>query len=127
LAMNYKYFCDHMKVIQTGIDVCIDGKDNPEHKEFLKQAQWALSRLEKIFMDKDDNIRRWLNKKSCTFISDVTGRRVEVPIGNDLEALYYFLVFCLRINKGNKIDEDFRDYLALVMARSVAGKEWSEC
>ena len=68
----------------------------------------------------------WLNGKPCVFTSDRTGSKVEIPIGQDREALYYFLVFCKRIAEQKEISEDFRDYLGVVITRSCNNNEACE-
>jgi len=47
---------------------------------------------------------------------------VEITIGNDLEALYYFMEFCKRLNSKQEISDEFREYLAYLTARSVYGE-----
>ena len=75
-----------------------------------------------IYVDKDRNLRRWLNGKPCRFTSDITDRMVEITIGNDLEALYYFMEFCRKLNSKQEISDEFREYLAYLTARSVYGE-----
>ena len=82
--------------------------------------------MKKYFKDKDYNIRRWLNGKPCVFTSDKTGRKMEINIGPDREALYYFLVFCKKIAENQEISNDLREYLTLLITRSCS-KEWDEC
>lgn len=72
----------------------------------------------KAFDDRDKNLKRWMLGKPCRFISPITGAEIEVEIGKDIEALYYFLLFCYKINNYEEISEDFTDYLALVISRS---------
>ncbi len=87
--MNYRAFCNYMSTIQNAIDA--EHNHHPGNSEitFRNNGKWALRLLEKIYADKDRNLRRWLNGKPCRFTSDITGRMVEITIGNDLEALYY--------------------------------------
>ncbi len=70
------------------------------------------------FDDQDKNLKRWMLDKPCKFNSPITGAEIEVKIGKDIEAIYYFLLFCYKINSDEEISEDFTDYLALVIARS---------
>lgn len=70
------------------------------------------------FDDQDKNLKRWMLGKPCRFISPITGTEIEINIGKDIEALYYFLLYCYKINNHEEISEDFTDYLALVIARS---------
>ena len=68
------------------------------------------------------------NEKVYTMKKGGEPKKVEISIGNDREALCYFLVFCYRINNKQEVSEDFRDYLAIVITRScVADEDWEEC
>ena len=126
--MNFRIFNNYMNAVMNAIDAQHNHLDEQAEITFTNNGKWALHKLEKIFKDKDQNIRRFLNGKPCVFTSDKTGKKVELSIGNDRETLYYFLVFCYRINNKQEISEDFRDYLAIVITRSCAADEdWEEC
>ena len=126
--MNFRAFNNYMNTVQNAIDAGHNHHPDDSEKAFENHGRWALHLLEKAFDDKEQNIRRWLNGMPCVFTSDKTGKKVEISIGNDREALYYFLVFCYRINNKQEISEDFRDYLAIVITRScVADEDWEEC
>ena len=73
--------------------------------------------------DKEKNFKRWFAGKECTFVHPYTGNRIEIRIGRDIEAIYYFLRYCRMINTGRFDDQDFADYLAYLIARSNYGKE----
>ena len=124
--MNYRAFNNYMNAVINAIDSKHNHLDNQAEITFTNNGKWALQSLERIFDDKDQNIRRWLNMKPCIFTSDKTGKKIEIKIGTDREALYYFLVFCYRINNRQEISEEFRDYLTLVIARSCS-PSWEEC
>ena len=124
--MNYRVFNNYMRAIINAIDAQYNHLDKQEEITFINNGKWALHKLEKVLKDKDQNIRRWLNGKPCIFTSEKTGKKIEIRIGNDREALFYFLVFCYRINTEQEISEDFRDYLALVISRSCYAC-WDEC
>jgi hypothetical protein len=117
-----------MNAVINAIDAQHNHLDEPAEITFTNNGKWALHKLEKIFKDKDQNIRRFLNGKPCVFQSDKTGNLVDIEIGRDREALYLFLVFCKRIEERKEITEDFRDHLAIVIARScTADEDWVEC
>ena len=92
--MNFRIFNNYMNAVMNAIDAQHNHLDEQAELTFTNNGKWALHKLEKIFKDNDQNIRRWLNMKPCVFTSDKTGKKVEISIGNDREALYYFLVFC---------------------------------
>lgn len=75
--------------------------------------------LVRVFDDQDKNIKRWLLGKPCIFYHPETEQYMTIEIGRDIEALYYFLLFCYKLNNLEEVSEDFRDYLALVISRSV--------
>ena len=125
--MNIRMFNNYMNIIINSIDAQHNHHDEQAETTFTNNGKWALHKLEKIFKDKDQNIRRWLNMKPCVFTSDVTGKRMEIRIGKDREAIFYFLVFCYRINNKQEIGENFRDYLAILITRScVDDEDWEE-
>ena len=126
--MNFRAFNNYMNAVVNAIDAEHNHLDEKAEITFTNNGKWALHKLEKIFKDEDQNIRRFLNGKPCVFTSDKTGKKIEIRIGKDREALYYFLAFCYRINTKQEVSEDFRDYLAVVITRScTADEDWEEC
>lgn len=126
--MNYKAFNNYLNTVLNAIYAQDEHLEKKDEQTFTEYGKWALNRLETIFCDKKQNLRRWLNGKSCAFISDRTGEKIEIDVWRDREALYYFLVFCYRMNTKQEIDADFREYLALVITRScTADEDWEEC
>jgi hypothetical protein len=93
---------------------------------FEQSRIWAMNRLKDIFHDEDGNLERWLNGERCVFRPIQKAEFMEIRIGNDVEALYYFLCFCDKLNTHQRISEDFRDYLSLLITRSCS-EYWEEC
>lgn len=126
--MNFRAFTNYLNAIMNAIDAQDHHHEQNAEQTFENNGRWALNRLEKIFKDKHQNLRRWLNMKPGVFISDRTGQRIEIEIGRAREAIYMFLVFCKRIEERKEITEEFRDQLALVITRScTADEDWEEC
>lgn len=103
--------------------------------EFGKKVQVMIDRLEgdgdpllsfrkgyrrcvEEFDDRDRNLKRWLMNRDCVFISPRTDQIISIKVGRDIEALYYFLLFCYKLNNRIEVSEEFQDYLALVLSRS---------
>lgn len=126
--MNYKAFNNYLNIVLNAIYAQDEHLGKKDEQTFTEHGRWALNRLETVFCDKKQNLRRWLNGKPCVFTSDRTGEEIEINVGRDREALYYFLVFCYRMNTKQEIDADFRDYLAFAITRScTADEDWEEC
>lgn len=126
--MNYRAFNNYLNVILNAIDAQGNRHTESDEKIFDNNGRWALHRLEKEFRDKHHNILHWLKKEPCVFISDKTGKPINIEIGREREALYLFLVFCKRINERKEISDDFRDYLMLTITRScTADDAWEGC
>ena len=80
-------------------------KNGGEHREQL------ISKCEEIFKDTNGNLKRWLAGKPCIFFNPSIKGPIEIEIGSELEALYYFFEFCRRLEVGESIDDDFSEYL----------------
>ena len=123
---NFRAFNNYMNTVQNAIDAGHNHHPDDCEKAFENHGRWALHLLEKVFDDKEQNIRRWLNGKPCVYFHPGIRQTVSVQIGNDLEALFYFLTFIEKHKNREPIDEDFVDYLALIISRSNC-KDWEEC
>ena len=125
--MNYRAFNNYVNEVMNAIDSQHNRLDGKARINFFNNGKWALRSLERIFKDEERNIRRWLNGKPCVFTSDRTGQRIEIIIGPDREALYYFLIFCKKITEKEMISEDLRNYVAFLISRSaVRDEDWEK-
>lgn len=125
--MNYRAFNNYINELMNAIDSQYNRLDGKAEITFFNNGKWALRSLERIFKDKERNIRRWLNGKPCVFTSDRTGQRIEIIIGPDREALYYFLIFCKKITEKEVVSEDLRNYVAFLISRSaVRDEDWEK-
>ena len=122
--MELKNFCEYISVLKSYKQIqerllsypkIIDAK----YDELLEYGK-------KIFADHDDNIQRWLDGRTCICVNPNTHRIIEYKIGNDCEALYYFLMLCKRINHRKSVSDEYREYLAFLITRSNC-PNWEEC
>ena len=74
----------------------------------------------------DRNIERWLQGEKCVFLGAATKAPTEIQIENDLDAFFYFMQFYKMQKEDREPDEDFIDYMTLLITRSQS-KEWEEC
>ena len=124
--MNLRAFNNYILEIINGIDAADNHHDEKSNKMFFNNGRWALNTLERLLDDRDKNINRWLNGKPCVFVSDKTKQKGEVKIGDDVEALYYFLIFCKKINNKQEVSSELGDYVAYLISRSLF-PGWEEC
>lgn len=81
--MNFKAFKNYMSTVMNAIDSQNNHLNKNAETTFANNGKWALNSLERIFKDKNHNIRRWLKGKPCVFRSDKTGEKMEIRIGAD--------------------------------------------
>lgn len=75
--------------------------------------------------DRDNNFVKWLDSKPCSFVHPKTGNKIDILIGNDIEAIVRFLDFCWKLRSNIEVDDDEMAYLAYILARSNSNGE--EC
>ena len=105
----------------TGFTRCVEyikahRKDN-KHSESAAVARKLSRQLREVLCDEQDNLNRWLERRPCIVRSPwEEGREQEVMIRNDTEALYYFLLYCRKVNLRERISEEFADYVAYILS-----------
>lgn len=105
--MNVRAFENYLTAIQNAIDAGYNRHERTSEKTFEQHGRWALRRLETLFCDRKQNIRRYLSGNPCVFVSSRTGKHVEVDIGQNVKELYSFLIFCKKLNANQDIDKSF--------------------
>lgn len=125
--MTNREFERLMTAVYNGYNAADKRVNVSTREEFLRHGKWALGVLKGYFHDTDRNIERWLQGEKCVFLGIVTKAPAEIQVGSDLEAFFYFMRFYKMQKEGRKPDEDFVDYMALLITRSCYEKEWEEC
>ena len=93
--MNFRIFNNYKNAVMNAIDAQHNHLDEQAEITFTNNGKWALHKLEKIFKDKDQNIRRFLNGKPCVFTSDKTGKKVDISIGRNKRIAPNFILGAL--------------------------------
>lgn len=90
-----------------------------QYKNFLRQAEIIIRK----FYDKDDNLYRWLSGDNCIYTHSVTKNQISINIAPDnIKGCYYFLLFCMEINRYNIINEELQLYVAYLLCNSCQEK-----
>lgn len=90
-----------------------------QYKNFLRQAEIIICK----FYDKDDNLYRWLIGNNCIYTHPVTKNQISINIDPDnIKGCYYFLLFCMEINRYNIINEELQLYVAYLLCNSYQEK-----
>ena len=111
-------FLRFMMVMQDGLEAATDDTDSSTKETRMNHGRWAYKKCMQMFNDKNENLGRWLNDEPCIFKSPVTGLMIQIYIGADFDAIFSFLEFCRKQNNHEPIDDDFCDYLALLITKS---------
>ena len=125
--MRLSAFNNYMNTILNALDANCNEHPEAVLETFNNQGKWALHTLERAFADKDQNIRHWLNGESCIVTLPGSRVKLESVIGDDREALFYFLLFCKKVNANEEIDEDFAEEVERLIRRSNSREVWEEC
>ena len=122
--MELKKFCEYINVLKSYKKI----RQNMASRPKILDAKYneLLENGKREFADHNGNIERWLYGKPCVFVNPNTHQIIECKIGDDYDALYYFLMFCKRINHRKKVSDDYVEYLALLITRSNC-PNWEEC
>lgn len=93
----------------------------------LRRCDEILDEISESFDDGYENIKRWLCGIRCKYYHPMTGNEIELPIGNDIEAIYSFLHFIYKLKNHISIDDEELYELSLQIARSNSPVLWDEC
>lgn len=104
---------DHLKA------ACLFPDGSRESKKHFRIADDICLAVEDCFADRNSNLVNWFRRDPCEFHHPVTGKDVTVEVRDDIEAIYYFLHYCMMLNQHKEIDDDFMGYLAYILCEPV--------
>lgn len=122
--MELKKFCEYINVLKSYKKI----RQNMASRPKIIDAKYneLLESGKREFADHNGNIERWLYGKPCILVNPNTYQIIECQIGDDCDTLYYFLMYCKRINHRKKVSDDYVEHLALLITRSNC-PDWEEC
>ena len=94
-----------------------------EKNKLKAEYRLFIKRIETDFHDNRHNFINWLRRESWSFRHPETGNVIDIYIGDDAEAIYYFLRFCYLLDIGKQVDDGFTEYLTYLIARSNTQEE----
>ena len=84
----------------------------------MEKAADMCTEISSCFLDEEGNLAKWFLGEKCSFIHPVTRKTVEMKVRDNYVAIYYFLKYCMRLKKREKIDESFLDFVAFILSES---------
>lgn len=84
----------------------------------MEKAADMCTEISSCFLDKEGNLAKWFLGEKCSFIHPVTRKTIEMKVRDNYVAIYYFLKYCMRLKKREKIDESFLDFVAFIISES---------
>lgn len=90
--------------------------DVSEKELYNKKSYKCLMYLQQNFTDIDANLIRWLYGMPCVYRHPIAKKKVSVKIPvRNIDAIYYFLRFCMKINRFQWVDEDLKAYVIYLL------------
>ena len=118
--MSLRDFTLCIKTIHAHLNLaCFSPDGSRESKRHLKMADDICLAVEDCFADQNSNLVNWFRREPCEFHHPLTGSYVKVEVRDDIEAIYYFLHYCMMLNQHKPIDEDTLGYRFVVFVIKV--------
>ncbi len=92
--------------------------EEAEMPNCMEAAADMCSEISSCFLDEECNLSRWFLGEKCSFVHPVTRKTVEIKVRDNYAAIYYFLKYCMRLKKREKMDETFVDFVAFILSES---------
>lgn len=119
-VMSLGEFVICLKAINNHLKAaCLFPDGSRESKKHFRIADEICLAVEDCFSDQNDNLINWFRRGPCRFRHPDTGKDVTVEVRDDIEAIYYFLYYCMMLNRHKEMDDDFMDYLSYVLCEPV--------
>ena len=108
-VMSLRDFTLCIKTIHAHLNLaCFSPDGSRESKRHLKMADDICLAVEDCFADQNSNLVNWFRREPCEFHHPLTENDVKVEVRDDIEAIYYFLHYCMMLNQHKPIDEDIQ-------------------
>ncbi len=120
-------FMEFRSVLKEFFALKKSARNNVNYAVHLKKCDEILDKISDSFDDEYENIKRWLCGIRCKYYHPGTGFTAEIPIGNDIEAIYSFLRFIFKLKNHIEIEDEELYELGLQIARSNSPVLWDEC
>ena len=118
-TMALQEFKKHLSYVVATILRIVQTNDISEKEFYKREVIKCLKYIHQNFADKDMNMMRYFSGLPCIYKHPITQKQIliKIPDGN-IEGLYYFLRFCMKINRFHWIDEDLQVYVAYLLSDS---------
>ncbi len=112
-------FDRYMIAIINGCNIVEENIRNEAKQKIIEHGHWAYQQVKQMFNDECNNLGRWLSGEPCLVKKpSEENKYVEINVGEDTDAFYYFLEYCRRLNAKEEMSDALVGHVLLLVLRS---------
>ncbi len=117
--MNSSDFKDCVNAVYFHLGQAMKYEDGSRmSNNHLRIADNICAATSDCFLDEEDNLVNWFKGEECAFCHPVTRQTIKIRIRDDCDAIYFFLRYCMKLKRKEKIEDDFLSYLSYILCES---------
>ena len=112
-------FSRYMIAIANGCGIVEENIRSEAKQKIIEHGHWAYQKVKEMFNDECDNLKRWLSGEPCLVKHpNKENTYAEIEVGDDHEALYYFLEYCRKLAADERMSDELIGHVLLIVTRS---------
>lgn len=112
-------FSRYMIAIANGCGIVEENISNEAKQKIIEHGHWAYQKVKEMFNDECNNLGRWLSGEPCLVKHPRRENTyAEIEVGDDHEALYYFLEYCRKLAADERMSDELIGHVLLIVLRS---------
>ncbi len=112
-------FSRYMIAIANGCGIVEENISSEAKQTIIEHGHWAYQKVKEMFNDERNNLGRWLSGEPCLVKHPRRENTyAEIEVGDDHEALYYFLEYCRKLAANERMSDELIGHVLLIVLRS---------
>ena len=112
-------FNRYMIAIANGCGIVEENISSEAKQTIIEHGHWAYQKVKEMFNDECNNLGRWLSGEPCLVKHPRRENTyAEIEVGDDHEALYYFLEYCRKLAANERMSDELIGHVLLIVTRS---------